>query len=163
LRFQYHFNYFNAFIKYQSISFADFLASIGGIVGLIAGVSVISFVELLYYLIVYCLSFRQSKRIFRRVHPEIFEESSGRNILNQNHAIFQCSQYFFKFIKESSIHGLIYTTKKSEHIYGRIFWIVFMLVSTFACSYLIRDTMIHAELNPIAFSIDEELWKIDKV
>lgn len=140
------------------------MASVGGLVGLIAGVSVISLVEFVYHFIVYLLSLRTSKKLFVRVHPTIAERNAANVLpLNQDHAIYQCSKYFFEFTRESSIHGLLYTTNKDEKLTGRVFWAIVVLASTIACGFLIRDNLSHAELNPIVFGIDEKVWKVDEV
>jgi hypothetical protein len=138
ISFKYVDGFFNALVKHRTVSFSDYLASIGGLVGLIAGISVISLIDIFYNLIVFCFNFRPSKRLFRRVRPTMADESATENVLNEDHVIYQCSKYFFEFIRQSSVHGLIYTTKKDEHVVGRIFWIVFVFVSALSCTFLIR-------------------------
>jgi hypothetical protein len=164
ITFRYEENFCNVFVKHEAFSFSDYLASVGGLIGLTAGISVISLVEAFYHLILFLVSLRPSKKLFTRVHPETIQgatDNTGQ--LNQDHVLYQCSKYFHEFIKESSIHGLIYTTKQGEHALGRIFWFFFVILSALFCSVLIRENVIHAELNPITFEVDEKVWKLDEV
>lgn len=162
--FRYQYDSVNALVKHQTLNFSDFLASVGGLIGLIAGVSVISLIEFLYHFIVYLLSFRPSKRLFTRVHPTEAERNAANVLpLNQTHALYQCSKYFFEFIRESSIHGLVYTTKNDEKLVGRICWSFVLVSSSITCGFLIMDNLSHAELNPVTLQIDAKIWKADEV
>lgn len=150
------------FIEHEAFKFSDYLASIGGLIGLIAGFSLISLVEICYHFLLYLASFRSSRRLFRRTYPEQ-DFRSIRTTFNQDHVIYQCSQYFFKFIEKSSVHGLTYTTKKGVPLSGRVFWMTFTIISATTCGFLIKDVLKNAELNPITFQIDEEIWKVEDV
>lgn len=161
---RYQYDFVNALVRHRSLSFSDYLASIGGLIGLIAGISVISLIEFFYHFVVFLLSFRPSKKLFFRIHPAEAERNAA-NVpsINQNHVLYHCSKYFYEFIKESSVHGLIYTTNKDEKVIGRIFWTTIVVFSSIICVFLIKDNLNHAELNPVAFQIDDKIWKVEEV
>jgi Amiloride-sensitive sodium channel len=173
----YQANFINAFVKQEAINFSDYLASLGGLIGLIAGISVISLVEFCYHLVILLFEKRPTK-----IEPEALEEVDEaleqveietelrvdqtvpeKNAVNQDHALYYCSKYFFEFIKETSVHGLSYTAKKDVKIVGRIFWNLIVVCSTICCVILTKDSLSHAELNPITFGIDEKVWKVEEV
>lgn len=130
-------------------------------IGLIAGVSVISLIEFLYHLLVYLLGSCSKAKVSSQIHPELLRP---RNFLvNQDHVLYQCSKYFFEFIKASSIHGLIYTVSKKESKVGRVFWTFVVIASSITCGYAIVSNLSHAELNPVAFKIDDRVWKAEEV
>jgi acid-sensing ion channel, other len=47
--------YFTRLKRYEIYGFSDFLSSTGGIFGLFLGCSVISFIEIIYHLLTYCV------------------------------------------------------------------------------------------------------------
>jgi Amiloride-sensitive sodium channel len=164
ISFNYQNHFFNAFVKYTTFNFSDYLAATGGVIGLIAGMSVISLIEFVYHFLVFLLSYWPKKKFFIKVwpieniHPENFISS-----LNQEHLIFQFSKHLLNFINESSIHGLTYTTNKNENFFGRFFWIGVVTLSSITCGFLIVDNFKHAELNPIAIGIDSVMVKANEV
>lgn len=127
--------------------------------GLIAGISVISLIELIYHL----MSAFISKKICSKTNRVSPENNRTKLIVNDSHVLYQFSKYFVRFIKASSIHGIVFITERDRSRSGKLFWFVIMLISFGACSYLINDAKNHAELNPISFSIDENIWNVEDV
>jgi Amiloride-sensitive sodium channel len=162
IEFNFQESVFNPLVIHIGLNFSDYLATVGGLISLIAGISVISLIEIFYHFAAYLLSLRTSKRLFVKVHPTD-QERNKTNVINQDHVLYQCSKYLFAFIKTSSIHGLVYTTKKDEKLVGRCFWTVIVFLSAITCSYQIMETLKHAEMNPVAYEIDEKVWKVDEV
>lgn len=165
ISFHFQTNFFHALVKHRAFGFSDFVASIGGLIGLIAGISVISLVEFIYFVAAKIVeTLKSNKKWATKIYAENFRQNRDVFVpLNQDHVLYQCSKYFYQFMKASSIHGLSYTTNKDQRLAGRIFWVVVVLASTIACGYLIKDTMSHAELNPVAFGFDEKVWKLKEV
>lgn len=162
ISFSYRKKTMKVYIRDNSLVLSDYLASLGGLVGLIAGVSVISLIEFFYHIFFHFACNRRNNRVFWRVKRDT-EVHEAANVLNQDHVLYQCSKYFFLFMKQSSIHGLIYTTDKAQKKIGRIFWIIVVLASSIACGFQIADILGHAELNPIEIQIDEKVWKKNEV
>jgi hypothetical protein len=158
----YETSFYAPFIRYRAFNFTDYLASIGGLVGLIAGVSVISLIEVFYHILLYLISRRPSNKVFVKIHRET-DQIIAETILNQEHVLYQCSKYLYEFMKQSSIHGLNYMTDKDQKLVGRFFWMIVVSASALACGYLVADTLSHAELNPTAFQIDEKIWRAEDV
>ena len=158
--FYYGGNFFYALVKHRAFGFVDFIASIGGLIGLIAGVSLISLIEFVYFIAFKVCEKLTSRRRTTKVHP--FNNNRTVNV-NQDHVLYQFSKYFFEFMKETSIHGLVYTTDKKQKLIGRIFWAIIVLLSTIACGILIKDTIRRTELNPSSLVFDDKVWKVDEV
>ena len=91
-------NVFNQLVRKQQFDKLDFLSFVGGILGLFAGFSALSFVELIYWftirvLIVNC------KKIDKKVHPiEVIAKKDSK--------IARIFDSFLSYFNESSIHGL---------------------------------------------------------
>ena len=98
-RLQYKENVFNQLIRKKQFNELDFLSYVGGILGLFAGFSALSMVELIYW-----FSYRVfvGNRSDVRVYP--FNKIPENGIFR-----IQLSSYF----KESSIHGLSYIVEVS--------------------------------------------------
>jgi Amiloride-sensitive sodium channel len=133
------------------------------LIGLIAGISVLSFVEFLYHFAAYFFTFLSPKRIIIQVQPFNQEKRQKKVTVNQEHALYHFSKYFTEYIKKSSIHGLVYTTKKDRKVVERIFWTIIVIISTIVCGFLIAENLNHSELNPIVFEIDEKVWNLEEV
>lgn len=161
VEFFYESSFCQGYIKQRVMSFSKFLAYIGGLFGLIAGVSMISFVEFFYFFV--CKLYH--RKSINQIDPNIFDRKTDKapGSLNQDNIIYQFYKYFSEFSMETSIHGLIYTASKDQSVVIRVFWIIVMLLSTVTCGLLIQDNLKHAELNPVAFGIDEKLWSVDEV
>lgn len=124
--------------------------------GLLAGVSVLSVVEVFYHFAHECNK-RKSK-----VHPES-QLNNVRRVVNEYHALYQLSMFFAEFVKISDMHGIRFTNDSSHTRCGRIFWTVLVILSIATCSFLVIDMYMHAEKSPVAVRIDPELWTLDEV
>lgn len=158
--FNFEYNEFYPFIKHRVFGFSEFLASIGGLMGLIAGVSVISVIEFFYHFLSHLFPLGRN----RKITPEATNKLRNRNrAVNENHVLYQFSKYVVEFVRASSIHGVPLTTGRNRSRLQKLFWSLIVLFSIGACSYLINDARNLAELNPIAFGIDENIWNVKDV
>lgn len=155
---------FHALVKQRAYNFSEFVASIGGLIGLIAGVSMMSLVEILYFLFYdSCLKFSSllSTSTIQpedlRTEREVFMAWQGET------AMKKFLNYFKKFLSISNIDGVSMIVKKDHSIIGNIFWAFIVLSSIFFCCYFIKDNASYAELNPVAFEVDEKLWSVEEV
>jgi Amiloride-sensitive sodium channel len=151
-------NFFLPHVKVESFPFSNFLSNVGGFMGLLAGVSVLSIVEVFYHVVIQFGSESQ------KVHP-LVQANEARRIVraNEDHALYQFSKYFFEFIKSSNMHGLYYTQDRSQTKCGKIFWSLLVSLSIAICSVLIVDIYKHAEKSPVTMSIDSQVWTLDDV
>jgi Amiloride-sensitive sodium channel len=137
---------------------ADFLSNVGGFMGLLAGISVLSIVEIFYH------ALRQLQRNNRKVHPSIEPNVMRQNReIRKDHALYHIFKYFVEFTKTSDLHGLPYVTDQRQGRWGRIFWAFVVLLSLVFCLILIRDINQQAEKSPVATMIDARMWTLDDV
>ncbi|CAG9808827.1 unnamed protein product [Chironomus riparius] len=119
----------NHFIHKQLYDVLDLLSYAGGLLGLFAGFSLLSFIELIYWFTVRAImkNFHQSTR----VHPFNENQDSQRNFMNFKHVAQD-------FLKNSSIHGLRYISKRK--IIDKIFWSILIGGSTILGLLMISKT-----------------------
>lgn len=86
----------NQFIRKKQFNELDFLSFVGGLLGLFAGFSAISFVEFIYWFTVRLL-IEMCQKTKLQVHPV------GSN---ENQQVSVKKSYFESYFKESTIHGL---------------------------------------------------------
>jgi Amiloride-sensitive sodium channel len=125
--------------------------------GLLAGISILSIVEIFYY--VAAIKLRKQAQ---QVHPV---EQANRQTAwaNEDHLLLQLMRYFAKFIKTSDMHGMKYTQDKTISKAGRFFWTILVLFSLTVCSVLVIDMNQSAEKSPIVTRIDPQMWTLDDV
>jgi hypothetical protein len=91
----------NNIVRKQQFNELDFLSYIGGLLGLFAGFSVLSFIELIYwFLIRVCLD--KMRRVSSKVVPVI------RIPTMRSRKLESFSKHVKNYLNESSIHGLSY-------------------------------------------------------
>jgi Amiloride-sensitive sodium channel len=125
--------------------------------GLLAGVSILSIVEIFYHIAAIKLG-KQSQQ----VHP-LEQENRQTAWADEDHLLLQLMKYFAKFIKSSDMHGMNYTQDQTIGRAGRIFWSLLVVLSLTICSVLVIDMNRHAEKSPIVTRIDPQMWTLDDV
>lgn len=148
-------NFFHSITKIEAFTLTDFMGSVGGIMGLIAGASFISLIELLYHILVKLCSQKSE------VQPEVLQPKVLN--INRDHVLYQFSKYFRHFTQESSIHGLIYTTGKRQKTVEKVVWASIVVISLTICGFIVSYTLEHAELNPTVMRIDDKVWNTKEV
>lgn len=146
---------FHPLRKNFPFTFVDFLSNAGGFMGLLAGISTLSVVEIFYHLVEIKLQSRKNK-----VLSEL-EANETRTRIDQDHVLVQLIKYFGQFIKSSDLHGAHYTMNPKLNRKGRIFWMVLLLSSVMVCTHLVGDMMQNAEKSPVAIKIETRL--VDEV
>jgi uncharacterized membrane protein YccF (DUF307 family) len=148
---------FQPFVKIVPFSFSDFLSNVGGFMGLLAGISILSIVEIFYHFAAFKLR-KQSKQI----HP-VGQANRQTAWANEDHLLLQLVKYFAKFIKTSDMHGMNYTQDQTIGKVGRVFWALLVLLSLTICTLLVIDMNRHAEKSPITTRIDPKMRTLDDV
>jgi Amiloride-sensitive sodium channel len=125
--------------------------------GLLAGVSILSIVEIFYH-----IAANKLRKQTQQVHPA---EQANRQTswADEDHLLFQVMKYFAKFIKTSDMHGMNYTQDQTIGKAGRIFWSFLVVLSLTICSVLVIDMNRRAEKSPIVTRIDSQMWTLDDV
>lgn len=99
------------FIRKRQFSTIDFLSSCGGILGLFAGISVLSIVELFYYFTIRIVVNAWMDWKNCKVIPikSTSVEEAPKTKLKDTKSVLRIIQSYITFVfKESSIHGCIY-------------------------------------------------------
>jgi Amiloride-sensitive sodium channel len=125
--------------------------------GLLAGVSILSIVEIIYHIAAIKL-----RKQAQQVHP-VNQASRQTAWVNEDHLLLQLMKYFAKFIKTSDMHGMNYTQDQTIGKAGRIFWSFLVVLSLTICSVLVIDMNRGAEQSPIVTRIDSQMWTLDDV
>ena len=117
---------FYPLIRQKAFSVSDFIGSIGGLVGLFAGMSVISLVEFMFDIVEAIKLKVHITKIRSKVHPmpTIISDYVQEIHLNCNHFLYRYSVYVLYFTKSSSIHGINHIGNKNKSLAERFFWIV---------------------------------------
>lgn len=163
----------------------DFLANCGALLGLCLGISLLSIIEIVYYLtlrLVLTIGCKKSD-IGYTVPPR------GRvTSTNFKRILRICRSFFVELCDNSNIHGLRYFTKRLVHwterwdtlytlircfhvnlqqnpfsICNRLWWIVAFGLSLWLCSLLIRRIWIQWQENPVAMSFTEPYMSISDI
>jgi hypothetical protein len=140
----------------------DFLSYIGGTLGLFAGFSFLTVLELVFY-----FTFRPAVRKVKcksRVTPlqAWTEEASPRNnkVLK---LVRKSTSYFYHYMEESSLHGLNHASFKNLRLVERIFWLVAFISSIIVFGFLLAKMYVSYLDAPVIISFDGDLKNIEKV
>lgn len=128
-------NSFFALVKQKSIVGLEFVGSFGGLMGLVAGMSLLSIVEVISKaLIVIIGKLNQHKTrnkvwVFNSAEPTLVE-----NNFNKNVAARKLPPFLLRFLDASSIHGLQNIGDRKGSIYEKVAWAVVVSASIAFCS-----------------------------
>jgi Amiloride-sensitive sodium channel len=151
-------------IKVPKFGFSEYLGSIGGILGLVAGMSFISVVELFYHITLKIFGSFKAETV--KIHPQTIANTRNLNQVlqvNNDHALYQLTKYFIEFIRTSDIPGMHYIIDSRRNKLVKVFWSTVVTLSLSICCVVIIDTVQHSELNPVIISLDEKIWKAQDV
>lgn len=148
-------DFFQPFVKVPSLTLSDLISQLGAISCLLAGVSILSIIEVFHFMIV------ELTRNTRKVQPLNQPIDSTPSWVNSNHVLFHLSKYFLEFIKFSNIHGIRHT--QSSNICVKIFWIILEALSILFCLFLVTNAYNNIEKSPKETRIESEKWTIDDV
>lgn len=142
-------DFFFPLIKHRAFGFSDYMASVGGLLGLIAGISLFSLIEIAYHML---RAF--ANRCVVNDGPKM-QTIFIPSILSKRK---QFLKYFLSYMRNSSIHGFYYTANRELGLFEKLFWSSCVVVSSVFCVILVVDTVNHAELNPIVIGMDSNVW-----
>lgn len=154
--------FFYPTVKYRAFDVSDLLAEFGGLMGLLAGISVFSIIELVTT-VVNSLRLAVCKN---KVSPKLsvqLPKIRKKFLVNQNHLFYYLSKTFVELLKESSIHGVHYTNNKRLHVIEKLFWLVIICVLLIFCSILVFNSLKNMRLNSVIIAVDEKIWGAEDV
>lgn len=140
---------------------SDFLAEFGGLMGLLAGISVFSIIELVMT-IVKAFRFAACKT---KIEPETDRVLRTRKkfLVDEKHLFYQLSKTFGKLLKESNVHGVRYTSDKRLNVFERVFWVVTISLLLGFCSILVFNSLNNLQSNSVIVKVDEKIWSVEEV
>lgn len=141
--------FFYPMVKVYAFTFSNYLGSVGGLLGLFAGVSVISLIEIVFHLVYKPTICYFNRNITVNPKPKEFLRSPEKN-----------QTIFFEFSKKTSIHGLNMVVDKRKNRFQNAFWIIVVTFSLTVCIVMTSIAYRHAEFNPLVISIDDKVWSI---
>lgn len=150
-------DFFQPVIRVQAATFSDYLSSVGGFMGLLAGASVISIMEIVFH------SLKNFNKKKSKVVPIQRTGPNQVTLTTENHASQKFSENFTHFMKKSHIHGLRYTRDQRQTKCGRMFFILLVTSSLIISSILIVEMYQSSEKSPMATRIDDQMWTLDQV
>ncbi|CAG9810334.1 unnamed protein product [Chironomus riparius] len=129
---QFHEVRYNALIRKQQFNELDFFSYFGGLLGLFAGISVLSLIETVYW-----FTIRQLESCHRSDSTQVMpfnEDDEG----SQPSGIFNSFKLFIvNFFNESSIHGFKFLV--GSNYVQRFFWLFFIILSAIISYEMISD------------------------
>lgn len=156
-----HVTYFYPSVRYLAFDVADFLAEFGGLMGLLAGISVFSIIELIWTTI-NCFRFAFCKS---KVAPKAVRRPGERKkfLINKEHLFYQLGKTFGELLRNSNIHGLHYTSDKRLKVIERVSWFITICVLLVFCSVLVLESLNKLQSNSVILEIDEKIWSVEEV
>ncbi|KAL7013324.1 hypothetical protein ACKWTF_015331 [Chironomus riparius] len=147
-------NHYNELVRKKQFNEVDFLSFVGGLLGLFAGFSALSFIEVIYWILsrlkLMILKHKNS------IYPTIVHVTESNQQINTRGTKSLIKEYF----AESSIHGFNYILNSKT--IETVFWIFAFIFSISLCSTLISQTNQKLPDSRV-ISLDENLKSIDKI
>ena len=97
---------FNLLVRKKQFNELDFLSFVGGILGLFAGFSALSFVELIYWFAVRVFIVNRRK-VITGIHPDVEHVKNNSKILKMKGSVKS-------YLDQSSVHGLVHIFESSK-------------------------------------------------
>lgn len=156
-------SFFYPKVKVRVITLFEYLGSVGGLLMLVAGISLLSFFDALQ--VVMRISCR---RVFEKLknfwaHLAVKIELPFVIRYNKNHTLYYLLQHVRQFMEATNIHGARQTVDNRRSGFERFSWALMMLGSFAFCFVLVRDALKYSERNPVVVSIDSKMWTSEDV
>jgi hypothetical protein len=152
-------NEFYPTVRQRQLTEIDYLSYIGGTLGLFAGFSILTFLELFFYFIFRPAVRCMKKKFKSRVAPiEVIGQST-----KTSKGVLKPVRYFYNYMEESSLHGLNHATFKNLEMIERAFWLFAFVASMILCGFLLEnmhDKYINA---PVTISFDGDMKSVKDV
>jgi Amiloride-sensitive sodium channel len=135
----------------------DFIANCGGLMGLCLGVSVLSFIEIVYFCTIRLWFHKQGSTVI--IIVDEFQEN-----LPGTHSYRKMAKAFIiDYCNKTTIAGVKYLVESSLMLIERIWWALVILISLFACGSLIFNVLRRYEQSPVIISYANEETSISQV
>lgn len=140
---------------------SDFLAEFGGLMGLLAGISVFSMIELLMTIV----KAVQVEVCKSKVAPKtVRKPKSGKKFLvNRKHLLYHLIRTLVELLKASNIHGVHFISDKTLSVLERIFWSIIVCVLMAFSSVMVVQSLKDLQSSAVIVSIDDKVWNAEDV
>jgi Amiloride-sensitive sodium channel len=135
----------------------DFLANCGGLLGLFFGVSIISFLEIVYFCTVRLYFNMRREAINGRQQLEVMEDPQTVRINIRLRSLV--AEYFNK----TTIQGISQVFNSKSSPVERTWWAVVVIVSVFCCGHLVSSIFGRFDQSPVILSHANEETHISEV
>jgi len=132
------------------------LSYIGGALGLLAGFSVLSFIEIFYFFTIRIWFDKVQGRKVTPFHVQE-EETPIENLPKVTH------QYFKTYFQKSSVHGLKFLSDDKRHVGEKLFWLISFVVAMTMSFVSIRELVKRYINNPIIMTMDDKVNSVADV
>jgi Amiloride-sensitive sodium channel len=139
----------------------DFLANCGGLLGLCLGVSVISFLELIYFCTIRQWFGKRQRDVDRgeTIMVEEFQKLHSRS----NRFLKTIKDLCVEYLEKTTIKGIQNIVKSKLMPIERIWWTIVMIFAVFCCGSLIADIFEQYDKSPVVISFAKEETLISHV
>jgi Amiloride-sensitive sodium channel len=139
----------------------DFLANCGGLLGLCLGVSVISFLELIYFCTIRQCFGKRQRDVDRgeTIVVEEFQKLHSRS----NRFLKTIKDITVEYLEKTTIKGIQNIVESKLTPIERIWWTIVMIFSVFCCGSLIADIFEQYDKSPVVISYAKEETLISNV
>lgn len=146
-------------IRYLAFGVSDLLAEFGGLMGLLAGISVFSIAEI-FCNILKSFWFTACKS---KIAPQTVRRRRRRILVNRDHLFYRLGQTFLDLLKQSNVHGVHYTSDEKLKVIERVFWFITIVVLLAFSSVMVFGSLKNLQLNSVVVAIDEKIWSVEDV
>lgn len=129
--------------------------------GLVAGISVFSIIELALTAFQLVKTIRCKSEIHPERKPRIKKKKEF--LINSNSLFYKFGKSLSEFLKETGIHGVPYMIDKESSFTKRIFWTSALIVSMIICLMVISNRVQHLQTNVVEIKMDEKIWNANEV
>jgi Amiloride-sensitive sodium channel len=141
----------------EQYSRTDFLANCGGLLGLLMGISVISFVEIVYFCTIrlWCN--------LKLPNVTISDQTEVVRIERTNRYVKILKELIADYSSKTTIQGVNYVADTNLSLAERIWWTIVVVISMFCCGSLIMDVIRQHDESPFIVSFANEPTSIAQV
>jgi len=133
----------------------DLLSYIGGLLGLVAGFSVLSFIEICYF---FTIRIWFDKVQGRKVTPLNVQEEAPSRLQK---LVKVPREYLITYFGNSSIHGLNFMSDDNRHACEKFFWLISFFAAMAMSFVSIKELYIRYINNPIIMVMDDKINSVN--
>jgi Amiloride-sensitive sodium channel len=135
----------------------DFLANCGGLLALFLGISIISFVEIIYFCTIRLWYNLKNPNDIIHDYIETDDPRTGHGYLKI------VKNLIVDYFSKTSIQGVRFVADTKLSLIERFWWMIVVVISIFCCGSLILDAVRHYDQSPIIVRYANEETPVSQV